>query len=426
VADAAARGVLVAFRTLGCKVNRVESEAIAAELLGRGAEVVDEERAAVVIINTCTVTGEADAKARKAVRHALRAPHEPIVVVTGCLAALDRAGLESLGERVVVEADKERVALRVGELLALAENQPHHLARRGKEFRTRAILKIQDGCDAYCAYCIVPYARGVPRAVPLPDVVAEACELVSAGATEIVLTGINIGRYQHEGTRLPGLLEAVAASGVARLRLSSIEPLDITDELLEAIRRTPSFCPHLHVPLQSGSDVVLGEMGRKYSVDEYRECIARARAIIPGLAVSTDVIAGFPGETDGQAADTLRFCDEMRFSKMHVFRYSRREGTPAAGRSDQVPPEVRSARASALRECGRAGADCFARARLGDTVEVLVESAGEGIDGPSLAEGMTPDYLRVFFPSDHVRAGELATVVLERREGERLMGALLA
>jgi threonylcarbamoyladenosine tRNA methylthiotransferase MtaB len=167
-------------------------------------------------------------------------------------------------------------------------------------------------------------------------------------------------------------------------------------------------------------------MGRKYSVDEYRQRITRVRAVIPGLAVSTDVIAGFPGETDDQAEETLQFCQEMRFSKMHVFRYSRREGTPAAGRSDQVPPDVRSARASELRESGRASAARFARARLGDTAEVLVESVAEEIDGAPLAVGMTPDYLRVFFAPKAVRAGELATVALDRFDGERVMGALLA
>ena len=185
----------VAFRTLGCKVNRVESETMAAELLGRGARIVDEAEAGVVVVSTCTVTGEADAKARKAVRHALASPGEPVVVITGCAAALNPAALASLGDRVVVEPDKSRVAGRVAELLGLSAVALSAGARTGEGFRTRALLKVQDGCDAFCAYCIVPYARGVPRAVPLGELADEAKALVAAGAREIVLTGINIGRY---------------------------------------------------------------------------------------------------------------------------------------------------------------------------------------------------------------------------------------
>ena len=207
--EPAARPLRVAVRTLGCKVNRAESEGLAQALLGRGVELAEEDEATVVVVNTCTVTGEADAKARKAVRHALGSERRPLVVVTGCLAALDRVGLESLGERVVVEADKRVLAARVaslaqedGAVSASGRGAPasdagrasSRVSRAADTFRTRAMLKIEDGCDNFCAYCIVPYARGVPRATPLREVVCEAETLVSAGVREIVLTGINLGR----------------------------------------------------------------------------------------------------------------------------------------------------------------------------------------------------------------------------------------
>ena len=230
-------GLTVAFRTLGCKVNRVESESIAAELLGKGVAVAEEADADVVVINTCTVTGEADAKARKAVRHVLRLPNEPLVVVTGCLAAIDADAVATLGERVVVESDKSRVAARVAQHFALADVAAPALRVGSAAFRTRVSIKIEDGCDNFCTYCIVPHARGVPRAEPFAHVVAEASSLVAAGAAELVLTGINLGRYRdvETGADLADLIRAVAATGITRLRLSSIEPPDLTPKLLAAL-----------------------------------------------------------------------------------------------------------------------------------------------------------------------------------------------
>ena len=295
----------VAFVTLGCKVNQTESEAIAAELaVGSGCAP---DSADVVVINTCTVTGEADHKARKAVRHALALPRSPIVVVTGCLATLDADGLRALGARVVVEADKQRVSARVADALRSRGVTASRADAPGASapFRTRAQLKVEDGCDAFCAYCIVPYARGVPRAVPVGTELAEAERLVAAGATEIVLTGINIGRYDDSGIRLPELLTRVAATGIARIRLSSIEPGDVTPELLQAALATPAFCAHLHVPLQAGSDAVLARMGRPYGTAGYAATIEAARAALPGIAISTDIIVGFPGESEAEFAETL-------------------------------------------------------------------------------------------------------------------------
>lgn len=409
-------GVPVAFRTLGCKVNRVESEDIAADLLGRGAVLVAEDEAAVVVVNTCTVTGEADAKARKAVRQALSAAGGPVVVVTGCLAAVDAQALEAIDERVVVEADKQRVADRVAELLDLGVGHGgvvEHPVRAGEGFRTRAMLKVEDGCDVFCAYCIVPYARGVPRSVGLGDAVAQARALVSAGVREIVLTGINLGRYRdpESGAALPALVSAIAHTGVARLRLSSIEPPDLTDELLAVLADTPAACAHLHVPLQSGSDAVLAAMRRTYTVAEYLARIDAARAALPGIAVTTDVIAGFPGETEDQAAETLAVVERVGFTKLHVFRYSARPGTPAA-EMPQVDPRVRARRAEALRDLDAVLASRFSARRVGAITEVLVEQVrGE------IAEGTTREYLKVRFEDRGAQPGDLVDVRIDSAQG---------
>jgi threonylcarbamoyladenosine tRNA methylthiotransferase MtaB len=402
-------GVEVAIRTLGCKVNRVESEQMVADLLGRGAVIADENAAAVVVVNTCTVTGEADAKARKAVRQALKSPRNPVVVVTGCLAAVDRAALEALGERVIVEPAKERVSSRVADVLGLAHGPHEHAVRTGGDFRTRAALKIEDGCDNFCTYCIVPYARGVPRSVELAQIKAEAAELVEAGVREIVLTGINIGRYRDaSGATLADVVTAVAATGVSRLRLSSVEPPDLDQRLLSALAETPAVCPHLHMPLQSGSDEVLRAMNRKYTAARYERLILDARAALPGLVVTTDVIAAFPGETDAHAAETIALVERLGFAKLHVFRYSERPGTPAAAMA-HVPARVRNARASELRALGERLRERYIASRQGGRASVLVESVDSAA---GVATGTTEDYLKVELPATGVSEGDLIEVVL--------------
>ncbi len=396
-------GVAVAFRTLGCKVNRVESESIAAELLGWGVSIAEESEADVVVINTCTVTAEADAKARKAVRHVLRLPHEPLVVVTGCLAAVDADAVRALGARVVVETDKTLVAARVADHLALAEPASPLVRAGSAAFRTRVSVKIQDGCDNFCTYCIVPYARGVPRGEPLAAVVAEVDSLVAAGVSEVVLTGINLGRYRDpaSGADLADLIRAVATTGVTRLRLSSIEPPDLTPHLLAALAETPAACHHLHVPLQSGCDEVLSAMGRAYTTSRYREIVLASREALPGLTLTTDVIAGFPTETAAHHAETLAFADEIGFSKLHVFRYSVRPGTPAA-ELVQIEPSVRAERAAHLRELGEQQRAAFLEAHVGTQTEVLVET----VDADSVT-GTTRDYVRVTLVGTQLARGDV-------------------
>jgi len=400
----------VSVRTLGCKVNRAESERIAAELLGANIEISSEERAAVIIVNTCAVTGEAEAKARKAVRHAASLGHAPVVVVTGCVSVIAADRMRSLADRVVVESEKSRVAELVLSLLGQSATTSVPIARVGVPFRTRAMVKIEDGCDAFCSYCIVPYARGLPRSVPRAEIIAQVRALVAAGVPEVVLTGINIGRYRDGEADLADVIAAVARTGIGRIRLSSVEPQDLTDRLIETMASTTSFLPHLHVPLQSGSDSVLRPMKRTYTVQEFEERIEAARIRIPGLAVTTDVIAGFPTESDEAARDTLTACERMRFSKLHVFRYSTRSGTAAAD-MEQVPAALIAARAQEIRVLGDRLRARYIDSRLGQTTSVLIEQTCQ-----DHAEGTTGDYLKVLVPTPGLCPGDLTDVVLAARE----------
>ena len=376
---------------LGCKVNRVESDDASARLAARGTETAEAD-ADLIVVNTCTVTGEAEKKTRKAVRRALRANDRARVLVTGCAAAVDAAFYEALDPRVRV-VGKARLAEEI-EVWCDSEgvSAAPPLLPVGPGFRTRVGVKVQDGCDNACTYCIVHVARGRATSRAAEDVVRECAAYARAGAGEIVLTGINLGSYCDGARRDPSsirladllrrLLDATAdlhAPGAfpVRFRISSIEPRDVEDALVDLLAAADGrVCRHLHLPLQAGSSKVLREMARPYDADRFRALVERLYAAVPGLALSTDVIAGFPGETDAEFQETLELARACRFAKMHAFPYSRRAGTPAAERTDQVPPEVKAARAAQLRSLGdelRAAE----RARRAGTVELaLVEEGG--------------------------------------------------
>ncbi len=387
-----------AIKTLGCKVNRVESDTLRAELLARGCAERAEADADIVVVNTCTVTQEADAKVRKAVRRALAASSESLVLATGCAVTIAPQALAALSPRVSLEPDKSLLLEHACSLLGVDASAPVVALGAGEGFRARVPVKIGDGCDNFCAYCIISHARGPVRSEPLRDIVAGVEALVAARTSEIVLTGVNLGRYRDpaSGDGLPALVRALSKTGVKRIRLSSIEPPDLTKELLAALVDSGVAAPHLHVPLQSGSDSVLARMERKYSTDEYRTIVSRAREAFSGLALTTDVIVGFPGESDSEAEKTMRFCEEVGFSKLHVFRYSAREGTPAASMGGQVPPEVKAARAASLRDLGVRLRSDFISSHLGSRLEVLVERVRETESGP-IATGTSGEYLDVTF-----------------------------
>ena len=376
---------LVSVTNLGCRVNRVELDVIADELERAGCAIVSEADAEVCVLNTCAVTAEAEAKTRKAVRHAARLPQAPWVVATGCVASLFRDELTSCSERVVVEPAKERVAGRVLSLLGECEG-PGASCGTGVQTsvtptgRTRPGIKVQDGCDLRCSYCIVWKARGPSRSVAPDSIVEEVRRLCARGAREVVLTGINLGCYRAQGLDLSGLLGRILSeTEVCRVRLSSIEPQDVDDALLETMAGSQGrVAPFLHVCLQSGSDAVLRRMGRAYTTERFADVCACARSYVADIALSTDLICGFPQESEQEFAESLAFCERMHFQTMHVFRYSRRPGTPAAAMEGQVAPHLAAERARRARALSQRMCLEEMAAHDGSRELVLVEQAGHG------------------------------------------------
>lgn len=384
-------GRAVALVNLGCRVNRVELDFMASELERAGAEVTGEREARVIVVNTCAVTAEAEAKTRKAVRHAAALPGSPLVIATGCVASLFADELASLGPNVTVERDKSAVARTALRELGLdgSDAAPGACSLTPTPTgRTRPGIKIQDGCDNRCTYCIVWRARGSSRSVAPDEVISSVRAALGRGAREVVLTGINLGRYRAKDDSgreldLVGLLDRVLErTDVGRVRLSSIEPPDVTPELCALMASAGKrVAPFLHVCLQSGCDDTLRRMARVYRSDDYRRAVAVAREAVPGLALGTDLIVGFPGETDDEFERSLAFCEEMRFAKMHVFRYSRRPGTPAATMPGQVGPAVSAARSARARELGKRMRHEEAARHVGARDLVVVQAHGSGVTG---------------------------------------------
>ena len=412
---------------LGCKVNRVEADGFERLLAGRGGAPSPVAEADLIVVNTCTVTGEAEKKTRKAVRHALSANEEAPVVVTGCATEIDAASYEALGSRVTVvpkavmalyleegafpsrlpaggspldtRAQRDDHTAEEGELAAPERPAPSTgnraaglAAPEGAEAvlpadgRTRIGIKVQDGCDNACTYCIVHVARGRATSRNADEVVAEAVALARAGVREIVLTGINLGSYDADGLDLADLCRRLLAETAelhapgeppCRFRIGSVEPMDVSMDLIGLLAEARGrLCRHLHLPLQSGSSKVLREMGRPYDAEEYRQLADYLRATVPEIALTTDIIVGFPGETEQDFEDTCALARHVGFAKIHVFPYSRREGTPAAERSDQVPPGEKAARAARLRTLTDELAAADRAARAGAVELALVERPG--------------------------------------------------
>jgi threonylcarbamoyladenosine tRNA methylthiotransferase MtaB len=391
-------------QTLGCKVNQADSEAIAAALIARGLRPAPATEAAdVVVVNTCTVTHLGDRSSRQAISQARRAAPEATIVATGCYAQVAPQAVAALPGVDVVVPNTAKAALadaivplppnRPGvpvPVFPAAENVDDRLLAEilGK---TRVQVKVQDGCDNRCTYCIVPTARGASRSRSLADIVAFVRRKAAAGIQEVVLTGIHLGDYHPTpATDLGDLLAALLAeTDIPRIRVSSLEPEDFRLEWL-AHWANPRLCRHLHLPLQSGSDALLRRMARRYTSDRYRTIAHAAFAAIPGLALTTDIIAGFPGETDADAAQTLALAEELSFAKLHVFRFSPRAGTAAARMRPQVAEPVKRARAEALLALNDRLAQAFRARHVGQRVRVLWESRK-----PWGWEGLTDNYLRV-------------------------------
>ncbi len=429
----ATRRPRVSLTSLGCKVNQYEMRVTAEELLGRGFEVVPFGAPVdACVVNTCSVTNEADVKSRATLRRASRCGDDPLVVATGCYAdvAPEAAGAVDGVAAVVPNREKPRLAEVVEDLLRRsgrllfdldegAPAPPDGLVNleAGPLHRTRAVLKVQDGCNHFCSFCIIPFARGRLASRGAAEVREEARRLAAAGYRELVLTGICIGDYGDERgfprwedgrDPLAALLEDLAAlPGIARLRISSIDPADVTDDLIDTIARLPRACRHLHLSLQAGDDEVLRRMRRRYDAATFEHLVARLRARIPRLALTADVIVGFPGETRRQYEETFRLCERSAFSKIHVFPYSARSGTRAATWPDDVPPAEKQTRARELIQLSDRLGLAFVQSFLDETVEVLVESRQRG---SGLLSGLTDHYLRVEFNGPDTWRGQLVAV----------------
>lgn len=420
---------------LGCRVNRVESDRITADLAAAGFALVNQDEADVVVINTCAVTGEAEAKTRKAVRHALGLPLRPLVVVTGCVVNLHPEELTELSDRIIAEPSKIDVAARVAELVGMGRSAESFQGRLGSPDasqhdlvdllgRSRLGIKVQDGCNNRCSYCIVWKARGPERSVPVESVLEQVRMAESSGIPEVVLTGVNLGAYDSTGpddthVEIDELLSIILReTSIPHVRLSSLEPMDVSERLIDAmVAGGKRVAPFLHLPLQSGCTDTLARMNRPYTSEDYAAMVDMIRAKLPSAAISCDIIAGFPGEDEREFQESLDFCRRIGFARMHVFRYSVRPGTPAATAPDQVDPKVMAERAAQLRamaeECSRADA----RRRIGTLERAVLEYGNRGTLG---------SFHRVVVDDAEVdRAGALVDVTIKSMDERGTLHATL-
>ncbi len=422
----------VAFHTLGCKVNQYDTQAMRERFERAGYTTVGfEEKADVYVVNTCTVTGTGDKKSMQAVRRCHRKNPEGDIVVTGCLAQRAADELTMPGVRLIIGTQRRG---EVVELLEAAKKQDcaliaveslrqapfEHLTVHAHEGHTRATMKIQEGCDRWCTYCIIPSVRGPIRSRPLEEIREEAKSLAAAGFAEVVLTGIHLtsyGRELKDGTTLLDAIRAVhEVRGIERIRIGSLEPVIVTREFVEGIAKLDKVCHQFHLALQSGSDTVLERMRRRYTSGEFLTACAMLREAFEDCALTTDVMTGFPGETQEEFEQTKETCRAAGFSRMHVFPYSEREGTKAAQMPGSVPRHIREERARELIALGREMERAALLGRVGKTEEVLIEELDEQGNGV----GYTGGYLRVHVPGSE--PGTIARVCIEGVIGAELFG----
>lgn len=418
----------VAFHTLGCKVNHYETEAIWQLFKEQGYDRVEfESTSDVYVINTCTVTNTGDKKSRQVIRRAVRKNPDAVICVTGCYAQTSPAEIMAIPGVDIVVGTQDRVKMLEYIEQYKQERQPINAVgnimknRVYEELdvpaftdRTRASLKIQEGCNNFCTFCIIPWARGLMRSRDPQEVIRQAQQLVEAGYKEIVLTGIHTGGYGEDmkDYNLAALLRDLEAQvkGIKRLRISSIEASQITDEVIEVIDQSNIIVNHLHIPLQSGSDTVLKRMRRKYTMEFFGERLDRLKEVLPGLAVTSDIIVGFPGETEEEFMETYNFIKKHQFSELHVFPYSKRTGTPAARMEDQVDEDVKNERVHRLIELSNQLAKEYASQFENEVLEVIPEEIYKEEPGSGLYVGYTDNYLKVVFPATEEMIGKIVKV----------------
>ncbi|XQY90761.1 tRNA (N(6)-L-threonylcarbamoyladenosine(37)-C(2))-methylthiotransferase MtaB [Metabacillus sp. HB246100] len=418
----------VAFHTLGCKVNHYETEAIWQLFKEAGYERTEYERVAdVYVINTCTVTNTGDKKSRQVIRRAIRKNPDGVICVTGCYAQTSPAEIMAIPGVDIVVGTQDRTKMLDYIEQFKQERQPINGVRNIMKTRvyeeldvpaftdrTRASLKIQEGCNNFCTFCIIPWARGLMRSRDPKEVVAQAQQLVDAGYKEIVLTGIHTGGYGEDlkdynlAMLLKDLNEKV--EGLKRIRISSIEASQISDEVIEVLKKSDKVVRHLHIPIQSGSDTVLKRMRRKYTMEFFAERLDRLKEALPGLAITSDVIVGFPGETEEEFMETYDFIKKYKFSELHVFPYSKRTGTPAARMDNQVDEEIKNERVHRLIQLSDQLAKEYASQFEEEILEIIPEERFKEGREENLYVGYTDNYLKVIFPANDEMIGKIVKV----------------
>ena len=427
----------VAFYTLGCKLNFSETSTIARNFTNEGFERVDFEAAAdVYVINTCSVTDNADKRFKTIVKNALKKNEDAFLIAIGCYAQLKPEELANVDgvDLVLGATEKFNVTSYINDLSKNNVGEVHSCEISDADFyvgsysigdRTRAFLKVQDGCDYKCTYCTIPLARGISRSDTLENVIKNAQEISSKGIKEIVLTGVNIGDYgkgefgnkKHEHTFLELVKELDKVNGIHRLRISSIEPNLLKDETIEFVSKSNSFVPHFHIPLQSGCDELLKKMKRRYLTSTYTNRVRKIKEVMPNACIGVDVIVGFPGETDELFLETYNYLNEMDISYLHVFTYSERANTEAVQLDGVVPKKVRAKRSKMLRGLSAKKRRSFYESQLGNTLSVLFEN--ENKDG--FINGFTENYVKVKTPWNPTLVNTLHTITLTEIDEDGLV-----
>lgn len=430
----------IAFYTLGCKVNQADTASMETMFRSNGYTVVDfNGEADIYVVNTCVVTNTGQRKSRQMINRAVRKNPTALIVVTGCypqtaaeevkaipgvdliIGTQDRADIVKLVETAAVT---QRVDTLDSVRKLSANTEFEELAAGDVIDKTRAFLKIQEGCNQFCTYCIIPFARGPLRSRSLTSIKEEVAKLLATGYKEVVLIGIHLGCYgkEHEGklTLFDAVTAALSVPGLQRLRLGSLESVEVQPQLLELMAVDKRLCRQLHLPLQAGCDATLARMHRPYDTQRFASLLRDIRSSLPDIAITTDIIAGFPGETAAEFATTLAFAESCGFSKMHIFPYSKRQGTPAAQMPEQVPEAVKQQRCAALAELDSVQHQRFLERCVGSEAEVLFEQTTA--DG--YIEGLTSNYLRVYVQGPAELCGQIRQVRLLRAETGLLLGEL--
>ena len=432
----------IAFYTLGCKVNQADTASMENLFLRSGHQLVSfDGEADVYIINTCVVTNTGQRKSRQTIHRAIRKNPNALIVVTGCYPQTAAEEVKAIAgvDMIIGNQDRAQIVQLVEERLAhrqtdtldavhklTASTAFEEMAAGDITDKTRAFLKIQEGCNQFCTYCIIPYARGPLRSRSLESIRTETQRLISAGFKEIVLIGIHLGCYGKENPDGPTLYDAVKTvldvPGVQRLRLGSLESVEVEPRLLTLMQEDARFCRHLHLPLQSGCDKTLQAMHRPYTTVKFKTLLADIKTKVPDIAITTDVIVGFPGETEADFETTCKFAESCGFSKMHIFPFSARKGTPAEKFAGAVTEAVKKERADILGKIDETMHKTFLQAMVGQTAEVLFEQPA----GEDYFEGLTGNYQRVFVKSGGRNlGGEILPVKITAFDGEKLLGEII-